>query len=456
MENLANYLKIKKNIHFIGIGGISMSALAQILSNNGYIVSGSDAKESELTEKLRQSGIKVAIGHAPHNLDGAEIVINTAAVKCDNVEMIVAKERGIPIFERSVLLGTIMESYVYPIAIAGTHGKTTTTAMTSQILLDSGKDPSCLVGGQLSSIGGNIRVGSSDYLVCEACEYVDSFLSLRPKLAVVLNIEADHLDYFRDLEHIKESFKKFVNLAGSDGYVIVNGDDTNALDVVRNVAPRVVTFGIENEDCNFVAKNIRAGDASLICYDLYIDGNFAGKIDLFVPGRHNILNSLAAIACAKILDIDFTLMAKGLSNFKGTKRRFDHIGSVNGSTVVDDYAHHPTEITATLKAAKELNYKRIICIFQPHTYTRTIALFDDFATALSIADKVILTDVYAAREKNTTAFSCQSLADKVENCKYIKNFSDIISYVKDIVTEGDLVITMGAGDIYTVAYGLVK
>lgn len=453
-KTLSSYLTKVKHVHFIGIGGISMSALAMILNQRGYIVTGSDRKESDMTKKLRSQGITVHIGHDAANVQGAEIVVNTAAVKADNVEMIAAKEAGIPIFERAVLLGAIMKRYDYPIAIAGTHGKTTTTAMTSEVLLAAGKDPSCLVGGQLSTIGGNVRIGQSDYLVCEACEYVDSFLNFYPKVAVVLNVEADHLDYFKNFDNVKRSFHKFVNLPGTDGYCIVNADDQGAMEVTEDILPRRITFGIEHPGCDVEARNIRESSEALFAYDLYLKGEFQTEVHLHVPGRHNVSNSLAAAACAYLLDLEMGSVAEGLSNFRGTKRRFEYIGKFQGASVVDDYAHHPTEITATLKAAKDLSYKRVFCIFQPHTYTRTLTLFEDFVKALSLCEHTILADVYAAREKNETNFSCQTLADRIPGAIFLDSFDKIEQYVKDNAREGDLFITMGAGDICDVAYHL--
>lgn len=455
-KELSQRLQQAKHIHFIGIGGISMSALALILKNKGYTVSGSDMKESDMTRKLQSKGITVYIGHDAKNVEGAEVVINTAAVKADNVEMVAAKEAGIPIYERAVLLGTVMSKYDYPIAIAGTHGKTTSTSMTSQILLQAGKDPSCLVGGQLSTIGGNIRIGESQYLVCEACEYVDSFLNFAPKIGVVLNVDADHLDYFKDIDHIKRSFHTFCNLCGEDGTVIANADDPNTMDVVKDILPKVITYGIDHTDCPVTARNLKKSDHALFAYDLYFDGQLQGTVHLHVPGRHNVLNSLAAAACARILGVDSADIISGLQEYRGTKRRFERLGSYHGAAIVDDYAHHPTEIKATLSAAKDLQYDRVICVFQPHTYTRVINLLDEFAQALTLADQVVLADVYAAREKNTTGFSCQTLADKIPGAIYLDSFDKIKAYLAETCKDGDLVLTMGAGDINKIGYDLVK
>lgn len=447
-NDLRALLQKYRNIHFVGIGGISMSALAEILKNRGYCVTGSDIHDSDQIANLRKIGIPVAIGHAAQNIAGAQIIINTAAIHEDNCELVAARSAGIPVFERSILLGCIMKDYSYPIAIAGTHGKTTTTSFVSQILLEADKDPTCLVGGQLSAIGGNFRVGKSNYLICEACEYVDSFLTLQPKIAVVLNVEEDHLDYFSGLEQIKGSFRKFVSLAGPDGICIVNADNAAAMEACSTVLSHTVTFGIENMDANITARNITAHKGGYPSFDIYENGIFLFSVALKVPGRHNIYNALAATAVAVVLGIDTKHIQVSLCAFTGTKRRFEYVGSYRGATIVDDYAHHPTEIRATLSAAKSLNFKRVICIFQPHTYTRTIALFDQFVDALKLADVTILADIYAAREVNATGISSYSIAEKIKGAYYFDSFEKIASYLKEEATEGDLIFTMGAGDIY--------
>jgi UDP-N-acetylmuramate--alanine ligase len=447
-NQLRALLKTYKKIHFIGIGGISMSALAEILKNQGYEVTGSDLNDSDQVENLRKIGIPVVMGHKSENIGEAQLVIHTAAIPKDNCELAAARLAGIPIFERSILLGCIMQDYSYPVAIAGTHGKTTTTSFVSQILLNADCDPTCLVGGQLSALGGNFRVGKSEYLICEACEYVDSFLTLQPKIAVVLNIEEDHLDYFSGLDQIKDSFRKFVSLTGEDGICIVNADDTAAMEACGDVLPRTVTFGIENPDAAVTARNITSHEGGFPSFDVYEKGKFLFRANLKVPGRHNIYNALAATATALTLGIDISHIQVSLGAFTGTKRRFEYVGTCLGATIVDDYAHHPTEITATLSAAKALDFKRVICIFQPHTYTRTIALFDQFAKALKLADMAVIADIYAARESNPTGISSRQLAEQIEGAKYFDSFDKIASYIKKEATEGDLIFTMGAGNIY--------
>ena len=427
-----------------------MSALAEILLTKGKTVSGSDIKSSELTDNLQNLGIKVYIGHTKQNIKDADIVIYTAAVKLSNEELQAAIENDIPIFERAALLGVIMKDYAYSIAVSGTHGKTTTTSMISQVLLEANKNPTCLVGGQLSSIGGNIRIGSFDYLVSEACEYVDSFLSMSPNIAVVLNIEEDHLDYFKDINQIKESFRKFINLSGTHGLCIVCGDDKNASDVVSDVLPRVIRYGIKEDNLDVVAKNITKGKNNCPEFDIYYNNSLYCHVNLCLPGYHNILNSLACCSVCISLEIDSTSFKTAIEHFCGTKRRFEYIGEYNGATIIDDYAHHPTEITATLTAARSMDFKKIYCIFQPHTYTRTIAFFDEFAEALSLCDVAVLTDIYAAREKNLTNISSKELADKIENSLYFDDFNKAAEYIKSVVKDGDLVITMGAGNVFEI------
>ena len=439
-----------RKLHFIGIGGISMSALAEILKNRGYQVTGSDINDSEQINKLRKIGIRVFIGHSRENIGDAQIVINTAAIKETNVELCAAREAGIPCFERSVLLGCIMKNYAYPIAIAGTHGKTTTTSFASQIFIEAGCDPTCLVGGQLNAIGGNFRVGKSNYLICEACEYVDSFLTLHPQIAVVLNVEEDHLDYFSGIEQIKQSFHTFVSLAGPSGICIINADSQNAMDACGNVLETTITFGIENPNAAVSARNIQADENGYPVFDLFENNVFLFRVTLKVPGRHNVYNALAAAAIAISLHIDTKHIHRALSSFTGTKRRFEHIGTYNGATIVDDYAHHPTEIAATLATAKSLNYQRVICIFQPHTYTRTLALFDAFVGSLEGCDVPILADIYAAREQNTSGISSADIAEKLDAAKYFSSFEAIVDYIQKEARPGDLILTMGAGDIYKV------
>lgn len=446
-------------IHFIGIGGISMSALAEILHNMNFIVSGSDINSSNLTKKLSNDGIKIQIGHSSSNVEDADVVVYTAAVKEDNPEMIRAKDRGIPIVERPVLLGEIMRKYKYGIGVSGTHGKTTTTSMVSLILLEAGLDPTITVGGELDLIGGNLRVGKSEYFVTEACEYVESFLSLHPFLEIILNIDADHLDYFKDLEDVTEAFVKFAKLIPKEGYLIANNDDSSMSKVIQNVNCNVITFALKN-NATYTAKNIVFNQKGYPQFDIYKTNENIGKICLNIPGTHNIYNALAAIASSISLGASFEHCKKALYKFTGTKRRFEYKGQFDNVTVIDDYAHHPAEVQATLKAAKNYPHNRIWCIFQPHTYTRTQKLLNEFSQSFDDADKVIITDIYAAREKDTGEIHSKDLVkklmDKQKDVLYFQDFNSICSYISDNAIENDLIITMGAGDIYKVGDRLVK
>lgn len=454
-KELLYLLDKKKNVHFVGIGGVSMSALAEILVRRGYTVTGSDIGTGEVLGRLRASGVIIYGAHDPSNItDKTEIVVRTAAVHDDNCEIIRARELGLPVVERALLLGAIMEGYGYPVSVAGTHGKTTTTSMISEILLDAGLDPSCLVGGQMAHIGGNLRIGASEYIVCEACEYYDSFLSMTQKVAVVLNIDADHLDYFKNIENIKKSFGEFITQTGSDGICVVCRDNANAMEVASRCLPKIVTFGFD-ERADFSVRNaVMHGMGS--SFDIYRDGEPFASIELSVPGRHNISNAAAACAAACALGVDAENIAKGLARFTGTKRRFEIKGKFNGAVVADDYAHHPGEIRATLSAARELGYKRIICAFQPHTYSRTEALFDEFVEALALADMTLLAEIYAAREKNVNGTSSRAIADRIEGAAYFADFASLEEFLRKEAREGDLVITMGAGDIYKVAEALIE
>ena len=450
-DELEAHLKDAKHIHFIGIGGISMSALAEILILRGYTVTGSDIRESHLTESLRGQGAKIYIGHDSANVFGSDVVIYTAAVKADNPERAQAASMNIPSYERAVLLGVIMRGYKHSIGVSGTHGKTTTTSMISQILIAENLDPTCLVGGVLSSIGGNIRVGASDYLVTEACEYVDSFLSMSPNIAVVLNVEEDHLDYFTGgIEQIKASFRQFVGLCGPAGLAVACGDDKNAREVVSDAKCRVILYGIDSDGLDIQAKNIKTGENRCPEFDVYYRGHFYAHINLSIPGTHNILNTLACCGVCTALGISPEAFAAGVEGFYGTRRRFERVGQINGADIIDDYAHHPTEIRATLTAAKAMNYDKIYCVFQPHTFSRTIAFFDEFIDALKLADITVYAEIYPAREKNLTGISSYDLAIRAENGLYFQSFEMIARYIRSVAKPGDLIITMGAGSVYEV------
>ncbi len=446
-------------VHFIGIGGISMSGLAEILLQNDFQVSGSDAKKSPLTDRLAGKGAAIYIGQRASNLaDPIDLVVYTAAIHPDNPEYACAVEKKIPMLTRAELLGQIMANYDMPIAVAGTHGKTTTTSMISHILLEGGLDPTVTVGGILPAIGGNIRVGDSGTFVTEACEYTNSFLSFFPKISIILNVDADHLDFFRDIDHIRESFRRFAERLPADGCLIINSDTPRYETVTEGLPCKIITYGLETPG-DYTAHDIVFDEKGYPSFTCSRDGEKIGSFSLSVPGMHNISNALAAIALGQRLGIEIDTIQKGLSGFPGTERRFQHKGVVGGVTIIDDYAHHPTEIRATLSAAHDHPHKKIWCAFQPHTYTRTNALLKDFAQALTLADQVVLADIYAAREKNTIGITSKDLQKEIQAlgtpCAYFPTFDEIEGYLLENCREGDLLITMGAGDIVMVGEHLL-
>lgn len=449
-----------KHVHFIGIGGISMSGLAEILLNLGFQVSGSDMKSSSITLRLENKGIKIYTGHSEENIGDANLVVYTAAVKNDNPELIKARNLGIPTLERAALLGEIMKKYPYSIAISGTHGKTTTTSMVSMIMLKSALNPTIHIGGVLDAIGGNTRIGGNSYFIAEACEYVESFLKFHPYLAVVLNIEADHLDYFKDIEHIKSSFLKFMHLIPENGYVVACIDDENIASLLENVHCNIVTYGVNSKDATWRTEDISFDENGFASFTVLKNNEKIANIELKVPGLHNISNSLASIAACHTLGCDIESIKEGLESFIGTHRRFELKGIEDNIKVVDDYAHHPSEIKATLKAARNGNYPRIWTVFQPHTYTRTKLLLDDFSNAFKDSDKVIIADIYSAREKDTGEIHSSTLAEMVrangQDAIYLSVFEEIVEYLKENASSGDLVLTMGAGDIYRVGEMFLK
>ncbi|NLD20507.1 MAG: UDP-N-acetylmuramate--L-alanine ligase [Clostridiales bacterium] len=451
MVNLSDY----KKIHCIGIGGIGLSAVAEILMSRGYEVSGSDMRESEITEKLIDDGANIFLGHRAKNVEGVDLVIYSSAIGGDNSELAKATELGIPAITRAQALGALMDEYDNSIAISGTHGKTTTTSMVSLILKEAKKEPTILIGGNLSEIDGNVYVGKNDYFVTEACEYMDSFLNLKPKIEIILNIDSDHLDYFKDVEHIANSFDKFARLVPEDGVVIAYDANPFVNRVIEDI-PNAITFGL-NESCDYHAEDIDFNNEGMPKFKLYAGDKVLCEIELSVPGEHNILNALAAFACCHILGVSVEDIKKTLENYQGTQRRFDVLGNTyTGMKIVDDYAHHPTEIKATLSAVRNMKHNDLWCLFQPHTYTRTMALLDDFATAFDEADKIVLAEIYAAREKNIYKISSKTLMNKIKEHNptkevyFFEGFEEIANFVYNNAEEGDLVITMGAGDIYKV------
>lgn len=453
MLDLSKYRKI----HCIGIGGVGLSAIAEVLVAKGYRVSGSDMKENDIVVRLREKGIEIKIGQKEENIGDAELIIYSSAVSEDNPEIKEAKKRNLPCFSRAQILGALMKKYQNSIAVSGTHGKTTTTSMISLILQNALKDPTILVGGNLGEINGNVRVGNSQYIVTEACEYRDSFLELNPYIEIILNIDSDHLDYFKDIDHIARSFKKFAECVPEKGTVIAFDANPFVKSIIDDIKCNVITFGF-NDHCDYYASEIRFNSKGCPRFKVNYKGEELFEIQMSVPGEHNIANALAAIACTRKLGIEVEFIIETLSNYKGTQRRFDVIGVTStGVALVDDYAHHPTEIKATLKAAQNVEHKKIWCLFQPHTYTRTLALFDSFAESFELADKVVIAEIYAAREKNTYNISSKKLVAEIKKqCPdkevyFFEDFDSIARFVLNNASEGDLAITMGAGDIFKVA-----
>ena len=447
------------SIHFIGIGGISMSGLASVLMKEGFTVTGSDSRRSRLTEQLETQGAVISCPQSADNIrDESDVVVYTAAVHPDNPEFAEALRRGKPMLTRAQLLGQIMDNYSNSIAVSGTHGKTTTTSMLACILLAAKLDPTVSVGGILKEIGGNIRVGSSQNFITEACEYTNSFLSLTPKIGLILNVGADHLDFFKDLEDIRHSFHRFAKNIRKDGVLVINGQIPRLAELTEGIEASVVTYGTKNS--NYYPVNISYDDFGNGSFDLMHSGRNLGRFSLNVPGEHNILNASAAIAAADLQGISMEACREGLLSFFGADRRFQKKGSLkNGVTVIDDYAHHPTEIRATLNTAGKYPHKLIWCVFQPHTFSRTKALMSDFAEALSAADRVVLADIYAARETDNLGISSDTLRQHIANLGtdawYFPTFAQIEDFLKKNLAEGDLLITMGAGDVVKVGEELL-
>ncbi len=439
-EELKKYLQPGKHIHLVGIGGVSMRPLGLVLQGMGMVVTGSDMNASVSTDELIAKGIHVAIGHQASNVEGADCIIRTAAAQNDNPEVAAARTLGIPMFERAQAWGVIMQAYKNAVCISGTHGKTTTTSMVTHILMAAEKDPTVMIGGYLPLLRAGHRVGQGDTIVLESCEYCDSFLNFYPTLAVILNIEADHLDYFKDLADVEKSFRQFAKL--STNGILANGDDPHVLETLDGMA--YVSFGFAEHNrirCENVSSDWRH-------FDVICDGAFYCHVDLQVYGKHNALNALGAAGAAWMLGIPGELVSQGLATFGGAQRRMQFKGKFNGADVFDDYAHHPDELAATIEAVKSMGYNRMVLAFQPHTYTRTKALFDDFVRELKKADLVILAEIYAARERNTVGISSKDLAEQIPGSVYCETLQDVTRYLKSIAKSGDVVLTVGAGDIY--------
>ena len=459
MPNLDLVKKYNK-IHMIGIGGVSMSGIAEILNNLGITVTGSDMSQSIITDKLIENGLDVTIGHNLENVSKADCIIYSAAIKETDPEMVKAKELNIPTIERCDFLGLLTKAFNNTIGISGTHGKTTTTSLVSLCFIEAGLDPNVQVGALLKAINGNYRIGDSEHFIIEACEYVESFLKFSPKAEIVLNIDNDHLDYFKNFENIKNAFIKYVKLIPDDGLLVVNGDDVNCLDLSEYTKAKCLTYGITNKNTDFFAVNIAFDDNGFPEFDVYAKDEFYGRIQLSVPGMHNILNSLACITLCNEYGIDKKYIISALKKFTGANRRFEYIGSINGASIFDDYGHHPTEIIATAKALMNKKYNKSWVIFQPHTYSRTKSLLEDFSKALLNFDNIIITDIYAARETNVYGISSQDLANKIcdlgKNAIYISDFNDIVSHLKANVEPKDIILTLGAGTITNLGPMLIK
>lgn len=447
-------------IHFIGIGGISMSGLAEILLKEGFSVSGSDSKESPLTQHLQSLGAAIAYPQAAENIaSDVQIVVYTAAIHPDNPEFAHAKELGIPMLTRAQLLGQIMDHYARSIAVAGTHGKTTTTSMISQVLLCGHEDPTISVGGILKAIGSNIHVGDSDLFITEACEYTNSYHSFFPKYSIILNIEAEHLDFFKDLADIRASFHKFAGNTKKDGALIINGEIPDYEEITKDLSCQVITFGL-NDHCDYYPTDITYNELGCAAFTPMHKGTSLPRVALSVPGLHNVSNALSCIALCQDMELPWEQIAEGLRRFGGADRRFQYKGKFQGATIIDDYAHHPTEIRASLTAAHNYPHKRIICVFQPHTYTRTKAFLADFADALSLADVVVLADIFAAREQDFYGVSSKDiltlLQEKHVESYYFPSFEEIESFLRKNCMNDDLLITMGAGNVVNIGEDLLK
>ena len=460
MPNI-DILKKYKNVHMIGIGGISMSGIAEILHNWGFNITGSDASSSENTQILFKKGIKVTIGHNLDDVRNADIVVYSAAIKQDDPEILEAHRLKIPTIERADFLGLITKCYKDTICISGTHGKTTTTSMISLCFIEALLDPSIQVGAYLKQIDGNYKVGNSEHFIIEACEYVESFLKFFPKAEIILNIDNDHLDYFKTFENIKNAFIKYVELLPEDGVLVLNGDDSNCLDLEQYSKAKTLTYGITNKNTNFFAVNIVFDNDGFAEFDVYHNDEYFDKIKLSVPGMHNVLNSLACIAICTEYGISKESIKSALKKFTGAHRRFEYKGKIdNKASVYDDYGHHPTEIIATAKSLMNKKYNKSWVIFQPHTYSRTKTLLNDFAKALLNFDNIIILDIYAARERNTYNITSNDLVNKINSLEkkalYIPDFEECAKYVKEHVEQNDIVLTLGAGTVTNIGDMLIS
>lgn len=456
MADFENYMSPGRRGHLVGIGGVSMSSLAEVLFDIGLNISGSDTIESKNVDNLISLGIPVSIGHDASNItDDVEFVIRTAACHDDNPEIAAAHEKGIPVFERTQAWGAISKDYNNALCIAGTHGKTTTTSMCTHILMAAEKDPTVMIGGTLPLLNAGHRIGHGNTIIMESCEYYNSFLSFFPTIAVILNIEADHLDFFKDLEELKRSFRIFASkVPESGGYIVANADDPNTMSAIEGLKRKVITFGM-SDSADVYAQNIRYSGVNTV-FDVYYKNKLFTDVTLHVPGEHNVKNALAATAASICLGIRPNAVKYGLAGFNGAGRRFEFKGKYNGADVYDDYAHHPGELKALLDAVEPLGYRRTILVFQPHTYSRTAALFEDFVEQLKRPDLVLLAEIYAAREQNTIGISSASLAERVEGATFFEDFDSIENMLRSIARPGDIILTVGAGNVYRIGESLLN
>ncbi len=442
-----------KKIHFVGIGGSGMYPIVQILASRGYVISGSDVLEGDIINYERNMGIKVNIPHEASAVEGADLVVYTAAIFKDNVELARARELGIPTVERSIMLGEVSRMFPNAVCVSGTHGKTTTTSLITQVMVMAGRDPACVIGGKLPLINGYGKDGTGDSVVIEACEFSYTFLELTPYIAVILNIDNDHLEFFKTFENLQASFKKFASLA--TGGILINGDDDKTTEVIHDMQVPITTFGI-NSDADYRAVNIRKKHASFYTFDVEHEGKIISTIELSIPGIHNIYNALAAFAACHMSGVEIADIEKGINAFKGAGRRFEIYGVVNGITIADDYAHHPAEVASTLRAAMDMGFRKVWAVHQPFTFSRTKMLLNDFADALQIADEVVLTEIMGSREVNTYGIHVSDLANLIPGSVWFKTFPEIVEYIKENAQPGDLVITLGCGDIYKASKMMVK
>lgn len=453
MSDISTVLKNAKRIHFIGIGGSGMCPLAEILHSKGYSLQGSDNNESSIVERIRKLGIPVMMGQRAENIKGADMIVYSAAISRDNPELAAALESGVPTFQRAELLGELSRRFSNCVGICGTHGKTTVTSMTTQVMIDAGLDPSAVIGGKLPLTDSYGRVGKTENIVMESCEFQDTFLYMSPDVAVILNIDADHLEYFKTMDNLILSFEKFAKSATKA--VIYNGDDANTLKAIKDIQGKdMISFGFENTN-DYYAENIEEYKGAFTRFDIMYKGERLGNVSLSIPGKHNILNALAAVAASVYSGAKFEDCVKGIEEFHGAGRRFEHLGTYKGIDFIDDYAHHPAELKVTLEAAMKMGYNTVWAVFQPFTYSRTVMHFDEFVDVLKIPDRCVMTEIMGSREINTYNIYTSQLAEKIPNSVWFNTQEEVADFVVKNAKPGDLVLTMGCGDIYKSAHMMI-